>query len=115
MGMKSVVALYEKVEVSSRLLLPPSRARADKISPQHARMPQLLELDDSLVALDNLGPHSRLAERLGALGQAHEAVELGDDLDDVEPGAVVLVELAVDLLRRSVEERREVGGRGDEA
>jgi hypothetical protein len=83
-------------------------------SPQNARMPQLLELDDSLVALDDLGPHRRLAKRLRALGQTHEAVKLGDDLDDIEPGAVVLVELAVDLLKRSIEVERGVGRGGEE-
>lgn len=71
-------------------------------APEHAGMPQLLKLDDRRVALDDFGAHGGLAERSGTLREAQEAVELGDDLDRVEPDRVVRVELAVDLRGRHV-------------
>ena len=60
-------------------------------------MTQFLELDDGLVALDDLGTDARLAERGRALRQAQEAVKLRHDAHDGHPRRVVLVELAVEL------------------
>jgi hypothetical protein len=61
-------------------------------------VPQFLKLEDRPVALDDFRTNARLAESSGRLGQAEEAVELGDHLDEGHPGRIVFVELAVELL-----------------
>ena len=57
------------------------------------RVPQLLKVDERLVALDELRPTRGLAERRRRLCEAEEAVELGEGADGAEPHAAVLVEL----------------------
>lgn len=59
-------------------------------------MPQLLEVNKRLVALDKLRPARRFPERTRRLGQAEETVELGQDTDCAQPDAPVCVKLGVE-------------------
>lgn len=104
LGMKSLEALRVVSTVSPQSGREKRRGRN---APEDARMPKLLELEDRPVALDDLGANTRLTERGGRLGQAEEAVELRDDLEDRHPRRVVLVELAVELQQSKRQPRGE--------
>lgn len=70
-------------------------------TPENARVPELLKLDDRSVGFDDLGTNSRLAESSRALRETEQAVELGDELDRRHPRCVVFVEFAIDLDSKS--------------
>ena len=57
------------------------------------RVPQFLEVDERLVAIDEFRAACRLSERTRRLRQAKETVELGQDTDRAKPDAAVRVEL----------------------
>ena len=57
------------------------------------RVPQFLEVDERLVAIDEFRAACRLSKRTRGFRQAEETVQLGQDTDRAEPDAAVCVEL----------------------
>ena len=66
------------------------RARAQR------RVPQLFEIDERLIALDEFRPARRLPEGAGCLREAEETIKLGEDPDRAEPNTAIGVELCVE-------------------
>jgi hypothetical protein len=76
---------------------------------EDARVAELFKVEHRDVSLDELGAYAGLGEGGGGLGEREEAVDLGDEVDDLEPGAVVAVKGGVEL--RVHERRHRASGR----